>query len=78
MDHDNPSYHAPGHYRMMRDFKVIIESRTYVLPNFVNRDAWNMVIDTSYKFLETTQCEDTGLVPNWALVTEVNGNVLEK
>lgn len=75
---NNPSYHAPGHYRMMRDFQDSIESRTYVLPNFVNRDAWNMVIDTSYKFLETTQCEDTGLVPNWALVTEVNGNVLEK
>lgn len=77
-DGNNPSYHAPGHYRMMRDFQDSIESRTYVLPNFVNTATWNMVIDTSYKFLETTQCEDTGLVPNWALVTEVNGNVLEK
>merc|ERR1711862_187174 len=77
-DGNNPSYHAPGHYRMMRDFQDSIESRAYVLPNFVNTGEWNKVIDTSYKFLETTQCEDTGLVPNWALVKEVNGNVLEK
>merc|ERR1712176_1178615 len=62
----------------MRDFQDSIESRAYVLPNFVNTGEWNKVIDTSYKFLETTQCEDTGLVPNWALVKEVNGNVLEK
>merc|ERR1711862_673016 len=77
-DGNNPSYHAPGHYRMMRDFQDSIESRAYVLPNFVNAGEWNKVIDTSYKFLETTQCQDTGLVPNWALVKEVNGNVLEK
>merc|ERR1712048_642054 len=75
---NNPSYHAPGHYRMMRDFQDSIKSRTYGLPGFVKRDTWNMVIDTSYKFLETTQCEDTGLVPNWALVTEVNGDDLQK
>jgi len=75
---NNPSYHAPGHYRMMRDFQDSITSRTYGLPGFVNRDTWNKVIDTSYKFLETTKCEDTGLVPNWALVREVNGNELQK
>jgi len=77
-DGNNPSYHAPGHYRMMRDFQDSIESRAYTLPSFVNTGSWNMVIDTSYKFLETTQCVETGLVPNWALVTEVNGNVLQK
>merc|ERR1711862_205237 len=37
-----------------------------------------MVIDTSYKFLETTQCPDTGLVPNWALVKEVDSQTLAK
>jgi len=74
---NNPSYHAPGHYRIMRDFQDSIVSRTYGLPDFVNRDGWNKIIDTSYKFLETTQCQDTGLVPNWALVREV-GNDLQK
>lgn len=37
-----------------------------------------MLIDTSYKFLETTQCPNTGLVPNWALVSEVNNQSLKK
>jgi len=77
-DGNNPSYHAPGHYRMMRDFQASIESRSYSLPSYVNSETWNMVIDTSYKFLETTQCPDTGLVPNWALVKEVNSQTLAK
>jgi len=76
-DGNNPSYHAPGHYRMMRDFQESIKSRTYDLPSFVNVDSWNMLIDTSYKFLETTQCPGTGLVPNWALVTEMDSQTLE-
>merc|ERR1712176_1748915 len=75
---NNPSYHAPGHYRMMRDFQSSITSRSYSLPFYVNSDSWDMLIDTSYKFLETTQCPDTGLVPNWALVAEVNSQTLEK
>eukprot|EP00586_Coscinodiscus_wailesii_P022577 CAMPEP_0172518660 /NCGR_PEP_ID=MMETSP1066-20121228/290949_1 /TAXON_ID=671091 /ORGANISM="Coscinodiscus wailesii, Strain CCMP2513" /LENGTH=1115 /DNA_ID=CAMNT_0013301091 /DNA_START=657 /DNA_END=4001 /DNA_ORIENTATION=- len=78
LDGNNPSYHAPGHYRMMRDFQQSIKSRSYNLPSFVNADSWNMLIDTSYKFLETTQCPDTGLVPNWAIVTEMDSQTLEK
>merc|ERR1711971_404173 len=77
-DGNNPSYHAPGHYRMMRDFQASIESRSYNLPSYVNSETWNLLIDTSYKFLETTQCPDTGLVPNWALVKEVNSQTLAK
>jgi len=77
-DGNNPSYHAPGHYRMMRDFQASIDSRSYTLPSYVNSETWNMVIDTSYKFLETTQCPETGLVPNWALVREVNSQTLAK
>jgi len=77
-DGNNPSYHAPGHYRMMRDFQSSITSRSYSLPSFVKPDSWNMLIDTSYKFLATTQCPDTGLVPNWALVREVDSTSLAK
>jgi hypothetical protein len=77
-DGNNPSYHAPGHYRMMRDFQESIKNRSYNLPSFVNTDSWNMLIDTSYKFLDTTRCPDTGLVPNWALVSEVDSLTLAK
>jgi len=81
-DGNNPSYHAPGHYRVMRDFQQSFVGRTYTLPSLGDdgslTDAWNMLIDTSYKFLETTQCPGTGLVPNWALVAETNASELEK
>jgi len=78
MDGNNPSYHAPGHFRMMRDFQASIQSRSYTLPSYVNSNSWNNLIDTSYKFLDTTQCQDTGLVPNWALVKEIDSQTLAK
>jgi hypothetical protein len=31
---------------------------------------WDMVIDTTYKMFAANQCESTGLVTNWANVTE--------
>ena len=83
---NNPSYHAPGHYKMMRDFQASIPSRDYDRPNTLGGDnktwneKWNMLIDTSYKFLNTAQCQSSqgsGLVPNWALVTEKDSNTLE-
>merc|ERR1712183_185122 len=37
-----------------------------------------MLIETTYKFYDTTQCTDTGVVPNWALVKEKNGQKLDK
>jgi len=77
---NNPSYHAPGHYRMMRDFQASISSRTYTVPGGADTlsDRWNKLIETSYKFLETTQCPDSGLVPNWALVEEQSSSTLGK
>jgi len=79
---NNPSYHAPGHYRMMRDFQSSFGARSYTVPSFGDSlpltEKWNMLIDTSYKFLETTQCPDSGLVPNWALVEEVDSQTLSK
>jgi len=73
---NNPSCHAPGHYRMMRDFQASVTDRSYALPSDVSPDSWNKLIDTSYKFLATAQCPDTGLVPNWALVKEVDSQSL--
>jgi hypothetical protein len=63
---NNLSYHTPGHYRMMRDFQASINSG-----NQPSSDDWNMLIDTSYMFLNVAQCPSgtgSGLVPNWALV----------
>ena len=79
---NNPSYHAPGHYRLMRDFQASYVGRDYAIPLLGDAltltEKWNAVIDTSYKFLETTQCPNTGLVPNWALVTETSSQTLAK
>ena len=81
-DGNNPSYHSPGHYRAMRDYQLAFEGRSYTLPNFGNslslEENWNMVIDTSYKFLETTKCPDSSVVPNWALVQETDATTLTK
>jgi hypothetical protein len=79
---NNPSYHAPGHYRAFRDFQESIVGREQdTVPSLGGQtmtEAWNMLIDTSYEFLKTTQCSETGLVPNWALVKEVDSNTLAK
>jgi len=80
---NNPSYHGPGAYRVMRDFHVSYDgTRNYVMPDFGDSrslgEKWNMLINSSYKFFETTQCTDTGLVPNWALVREVDSLSLAK
>ena len=82
-DGNNPSYHSPGAYRAMRDFHLSYDgTREYTMPIFGDNlsleEKWNMLIDTSYKFFDTTQCSDTGLVPNWALVQEVDSDSLEK
>merc|ERR1712190_252824 len=80
---NNPSYPAPGAFRAMRDFHLSYDgSRNYAMPTFGDNldlaDKWNMLIDTTYKFYGTTQCADTGVVPNWALVREVDSQNLDK
>lgn len=78
MDGNNPSYHGPGMYRMMKEYQANFPAadRDYTMPNFndnVNNleERWQMVIDTSYKFIAATQCADVGIVPNWAMATEL-------
>ena len=81
---NNPSYPAPGAFRAMRDFHNSYDNglRNYVMPNFGDvltlTEKWDMLIDTTYKFYGTTQCTDSGLVPNWALVQEVDSQTLKK
>merc|ERR1712157_180156 len=80
---NNPSYPAPGAFRAMRDFHTSYDgSRNYAMPTFGDNlsveNKWNMLIETTYKFYDTTQCTDTGVVPNWALVKEKNGQKLDR
>jgi len=78
----NPSYHSPGSYRLMKAYQknFLDIDRDYAMPSFDDgidtETRWNRVIETSYEFLDEAQCEDVGLVPNWAMATEtLFGNI---
>lgn len=68
----NPSYHSPGSYKLMRDFQASFPAgmRTYTLPFSDMTTEWNRLIATSNGVLNHFQCP---LVPNWGRVT-VDGN----
>jgi len=71
---NNPSYHAPGSYRVMRDYQAHFSERNYALPSFDDglsiEQRWDRLISTSYKYLDAAQCDDIGIVPNWLTVSE--------
>lgn len=76
---NNPSYHSPGSYRLMKKYQNEFPSadRDYVMPNFDDgisdmETRWSRVIETSYNYINSAQCSDAGLVPNWAMVTETS------
>ena len=78
---NNPSYHSPGSYKIMRDFHVNYPySRSYAMPNFEEGDlsaTWNNLIDTSHDVIHATKCQDAiGMVPNWAKVTVENNQIV--
>ena len=71
----NPSYHSPGSFKIMRDFHVAFPDgdRDYTVPDYGNGDLmshWQRLIDTSYAVFDTTQCPDEGMFPNWATITQ--------
>lgn len=71
----NPSYHAPGVYRLCKVYMVSHDeqfgSSASQGDDFASK--WAKVIDTSYKMLAAVQCPSTGLIPNWAKVSESSG-----
>ena len=79
----NPSYHSPGSYRLMKDYQADFpeSDRDYDIPFFDDgltiESRWNKVISTSYDFLDVAQCDDIGIVPNWAMATETNSGAIE-
>ena len=79
----NPSYHSPGSYRLMKNYQLDFpdSDRNYNMPDFDDNigleERWDIVIATSYKFLQQAQCDETGLVPNWAMATETEDGEIE-
>ena len=73
-DGNNPSYHSPGSWRLFRDFQDSVVDRKYSIPSLGGSndlyEEWTKLIETSYDFLDVVQCDNIGVVPNWALVTE--------
>ncbi|KAG7351484.1 hypothetical protein IV203_010844 [Nitzschia inconspicua] len=69
---NNPSYHSPGSYRIMRDFQQSYDGLRNGY-NAVSQSEWNGLISTSYKVLQAVQCPAVSsvqgaLVPNWATI----------
>lgn len=75
---NNPSYHSPGSYRVMRDYQKSISDADRVGYNGIPENEWDKLIATSYEVLRTVQCSGDGaLVPNWATIgTDGNDNII--
>lgn len=70
----NPSYHAPGHYAVFKDFAYAFD---HVLPTGIKEEMskqWESVIETSYLVIADSSCNVTGLVPNWYIPTQYTGS----
>lgn len=64
----NPSYFAPGHYKVFRDYMLAYnpaEGQRY-LP------LWNNLVNTTYLVLQANQCPSSGLVTNWYVPNPTN------
>jgi len=74
---NNPSYHSPGSYRVMKDYQKSFPDSDRVGYNAISQSEWTKLIDTSYGVLDAVQCSNDGaLVPNWAKVDVQNGKVV--
>jgi len=68
---NNPSYHSPGSFKVMRDFQNEFpnadrKGKYSGIPS----DEWNKLIASSYQALNAVQCgADGALVPNWSTFT---------
>jgi hypothetical protein len=66
---NNPSYHSPGSYKVMRDFQKDFPSADRSGYSMIPEDEWNKLISTSHELLLAVQCYGDGaLVPNWATI----------
>merc|ERR1712176_963360 len=74
---NNPSYHSPGSYRVMKDYQKSFPNSDREGYNAVPQNEWKKLIDTSHEVLRAVQCSDDGaLVPNWATMGVKNGQIV--
>jgi hypothetical protein len=71
---NNPSYHSPGSFRVMKNYQKNFPNNLRKGYNAVSQSDWKKLIDTSHDVLKAVQCSNDGaLVPNWATIG-VDGN----
>eukprot|EP00966_Prymnesium_polylepis_P184705 4280884-Prymnesium_polylepis.1 len=70
-DCNNPSYHAPAHYMAFRNFMAKYDDvwGTGASEGDDMSAEWDALIETSFAMVGDSQCEATGLVPNWFVPT---------
>jgi hypothetical protein len=76
-DGNNPSYHSPGSFKVMRDYQQAIPDSDRSGYSAIPADEWTKLVATSHDALRAIQCSGDGaLVPNWATFTiDDNGDV---
>jgi len=74
---NNPSYHSPGSYRVMKDYQKSFPNSLRVGYNPISQDEWSKLIDTSHEVMRAVQCANDGaLVPNWATIGVQSGKIV--
>jgi len=74
---NNPSYHSPGSFRVMKDYQKKFPNKLRKGYNAVSQSDWKKLIDTSHEVLRAVQCSDDGaLVPNWATIGVSGGKII--
>lgn len=74
---NNPSYHSPGSYKIMRDYQNSFPDSDRQGYSAIDESDWNSLISTSYRVLSASQCsDDAAMVPNWATIGVENGRVV--
>merc|ERR1711959_801068 len=74
---NNPSYHSPGSYRVMKDYQASFPNTNQNGYSAVPQSEWKKLIDTSHEVLRAVQCSNDGaLVPNWATIGVKNGKIV--
>lgn len=78
---NNPSYHSPGSYRIMRDYQKTFPNSDRNGYNAVDESDWNDLVKTTHEMLLAVQCSGGGghefaLVPNWATIDLQNNQIV--
>jgi len=74
---NNPSYHSPGSFRVMKDYQKWFPKSDRVGYKAISQDEWTKLIDTSHEVLRAVQCSNDGaLVPNWATIGVSGGKIV--